>query len=647
MSQELYDAPNSFIQNANIDKATYEAMQTAALLEPDVFWAQQAERLTWFKPWTQVFTGDFSTGEINWFTGGELNVAYNCIDRHLAQCAQKTAVIWEAENGEQKTFTYQMLYDEVCAAAAMLRSLTVKKGDRVIIYLPMIPQLMFTVLACARIGAVHSVVFAGFSAESLHLRIKDCTPKLIITADGGYRRGQQFAVKKQVDQALDAINIAHVLVVKRTGQEIFWQSGRDLWWHEQKDNVDLNLGIHAEIMSAEDPLFILYTSGSTGKPKGILHTTAGYLLGAHISFYYIMDYKPTDIYWCTADIGWITGHTYLVYGPLSHGATTLLFEGVPNYPDPGRFWQIIDKYQVSVFYSAPTVIRMLMREGDEWVKKYQRLSLRLLGTVGEPINPEAWRWYYDVIGEKRCPIVDTWWQTETGSIMISPLPSCWPQKPGSATRPFFGAKPVLLDEAGQLLTGEATGYLCLAQAWPSMLRGVYGDKTAFYQLYLSKFPHYYLTGDKARRDKEGDYWIIGRSDDVMNVAGHRIGSAEVENALVAYPLITEAAVVCVPDPIKGEAIYAFATLQKDVTPTAQSAKEACEWVAMEIGKFAQPSYIQWTNALPKTRSGKIMRRLLRKIAAGEYTDLGDISTLADPAVVELLISESKSVYKSK
>ncbi len=633
-----------FPQNANIDTASYQKMYAESLTHPEQFWNEQAKRLTWFKPWDKLFEGDLGKGEIAWFLGGKINTCFNCVDRHLEHFAQKIALIWEAENGENHTFTYQMLYEEVCRAAAILRSLGVQKGDRIIIYLPMIPELMFTVLACARIGAVHSVVFAGFSAEALHLRIQDCNPRLVVTADGGYRRGQMFAIKQQVDQALSSLNIEHVLVVRRTNQTIDFKEGRDIWWYEQAQNIDKSLGEKVEVMDAEDPLFILYTSGSTGKPKGILHTTAGYLLGVHVSYYYVMDYKPTDIFWCTADIGWITGHSYLVYGPLSHAATTLMFEGVPNFPDPGRLWEIVDKYQVNVFYTAPTLIRMLMREGDEWVKKYQRSSLRLLGSVGEPINPEAWRWYHQVVGDNRCAIVDTWWQTETGSIMVTPLVDCWPQKPGAATKPFFGAAPVLLDDSGSELFGEATGYLCLAKPWPSMMRAVYANPQGFHKIYLSKFPNYYLTGDKAHRDSDGDYWIIGRSDDVLNVAGHRIGSAEVEHALVAHPAITEAAVVAIPDPIKGEAIYAFVTLKKDIEPSKELAEQACEWVTTEIGKFAKPSFIQWTHALPKTRSGKIMRRLLRKIAAGEYTDLGDTSTLAEPSVVETLILEHKSVH---
>jgi acetyl-CoA synthetase len=654
MSKERIIKPNKdFIKSANINTKNYLDLYNQSIKSPEKFWADQAKRLTWFKKWNKVLSHDFKNAKVKWFEGGKLNVSYNCIDRHLnSSLKNKAALIWEGDHpDESRVLTYYDLYREVNKAANVLKKLGVKKGDRVLIYLPMIPELAISCLACTRIGAVHSVVFGGFSPEALQGRIEDCKPKLIITSDGGYRGGKSLELKRNIDISLENSKqmVKDVLVVRRTNDEtnLNWKEGRDHWWHFlMKDN-----SILAECtptpMDSEDPLFILYTSGSTGKPKGVLHTTGGYLLGANLTFSSVFDHKQEDTYWCTADIGWITGHSYILYGPLSNGATSIMFEGVPTFPDAGRFWDVIDKYNVNVFYTAPTAIRALAREGVEHVNKRSLKSLRLLGTVGEPINPEAWEWYHKNIGKGVCPIVDTWWQTETGSIMITPLPGSTPTKPGSATLPFFGVQPVLVDNDGNEIKdkGEVSGNLCIKAPWPSMMRGVYGDPKRFFDTYFSQFPGYYFTGDGARRDKDGYYWITGRVDDVLNVSGHRIGSAEVESALVAHKGIAEAAVVGYPHDIKGQAIYAYVTVKQGTTTNDDLKKELIASVEKIIGKIARPDVIHWAPGLPKTRSGKIMRRILRKIACSEFDSLGDISTLADPSVVQTLIDDKKKYHR--
>tara|TARA_Y100001970_G_scaffold172515_1_gene210835 strand:+ start:1157 stop:3100 length:1944 start_codon:yes stop_codon:yes gene_type:complete len=629
--------------NAHLDKNNYEKFYEKSINDPEGFWSEQALNIDWYKPFTKdaIKKVNFSKDnlEIKWFYDGKLNVSYNCIDRHLKNKSDNTAIIWEGDNpNESKNITYKELHTDVCLMANVLKKRGVKKGDRITIYMPMIPEASYAMLACARIGAVHSVVFGGFSPDSIADRIIDCKSDFIITADEGYRAGKIIPLKNNVDEALKRCeNVKSVLVIKRTGNEINMEPNRDVWWHEEKLTVDSIC--EPEIMNAEDPLFILYTSGSTGKPKGVLHTTGGYIVYASITHKYVFDYKDGDIYWCTADVGWVTGHSYIVYGPLANGAKTLMFEGVPNYPTSSRFWEVIDKHQVNIFYTAPTAIRALMKEGDKPVKKTKRNSLRLLGSVGEPINPEAWNWYYKIIGEEKCPIVDTWWQTETGGILISPLPGAIDLKPGSATKPFFGISPALVDNEGNKLEGEAEGNLILETSWPGQMRTVYGDHQRFADTYFSTFENVYFTGDGAKRDSDGYWWITGRVDDVINVSGHRMGTAEVESALVSNENVAESAVVGYPHDIKGQGIYAYVTLTDNIVPTEELRKELLLWVRKEIGPIATPDLIQWAPSLPKTRSGKIMRRILRKIAANEHDQLGDISTLADPGVVKDLIND--------
>lgn len=616
----------------------YLEMYETSINSPEQFWRDQAnEFLTWNKPFTQVNEADLTKGNTAWFADGELNASVNCIDRHLKTRAEQTAIIWEGDDpNDDATITYQELHDKVCQLANTLKTRGVKKGDRVCIYMPMIPEAAYAMLACTRIGAIHSVVFGGFSPQALTDRILDSDCQTVITADEGVRGGKPIPLKQNTDQALESCpNVHSVIVVKRTGGEISWDDSRDVWYHEataiepkQCEPVSMN---------AEDPLFILYTSGSTGKPKGVLHTTGGYLLHAAMTHKYIFDYHDGDIYWCTADVGWVTGHSYIVYGPLANGAVTLMFEGVPTYPDASRCWQVCDKHQVNIFYTAPTALRALMGQGDEFVTSSSRNSLRLLGTVGEPINPEAWEWYYHVVGEDKCPIVDTWWQTETGGIMITPLPGATALKPGSATRPFFGVKPVLLDPDGQEIEGAGSGNLAISQSWPGQIRTVFGDHQRCVDTYYTTYPGYYFTGDGARRDDDGYYWITGRVDDVLNVSGHRMGTAEVESALVLHDAVAEAAVVGYPHDIKGQGIYAYVTLMNGVEGTDSLLDELNQLVRSEIGAIAKPDIIQWAPGLPKTRSGKIMRRILRKIAENELDNLGDTSTLADPSVVDDLI----------
>ncbi|MDG9784185.1 acetate--CoA ligase [Metapseudomonas otitidis] len=634
----LHPVPEDVRQRAHIDNDTYQRLYRQSVDEPQAFWSEQATRfLHWFKPWDELHHSDLAKGEARWFKGGKLNVAYNCIDRHLGTRAEQIAIIWEGDNPtESAHITYRKLHSNVCRLANVLKARGVKKGDRVCIYMPMVPEAAYAMLACARIGAVHSVVFGGFSPDSLRDRILDADCRAVITADEGVRGGKYVPLKQNVDKALkECPDVSTVVVVQRTQGEVGWVEGRDLWYHEALQGAAETC--EPEWMDAEDPLFILYTSGSTGKPKGVLHTTGGYLLGAAMTHKYVFDYHEGDIYWCTADVGWVTGHSYIVYGPLANGATTLVFEGVPSYPDASRFWQVIDKHKVNIFYTAPTALRALMREGEEPVRRTDRSSLRLLGSVGEPINPEAWEWYYNVVGERRCPIVDTWWQTETGSILITPLPGATALKPGSATRPFFGVQPVLLDEKGHEIEGPGSGVLAIKASWPSQIRTVYGDHKRMIETYFSAYPGYYFTGDGARRDEDGYYWITGRVDDVINVSGHRIGTAEVESALVLHDAVAEAAVVGYPHDLKGQGIYAFVTPMKGLEPSEELKKELLALVSKEIGSFAKPELIQWAPGLPKTRSGKIMRRILRKIACNELENLGDTSTLADPSVVQNLI----------
>ena len=643
MSADKIAVKTNWKNNAHLDKNNYEKFYEKSINDPEGFWSEQALNIDWHKPFTKdaIKKVNFSKDnlEIKWFYDGKLNVSYNCIDRHLKTKSDNTAIIWEGDNpNESKNITYKELHTDVCLMANVLKKRGVKKGDRITIYMPMIPEASYAMLACARIGAIHSVVFGGFSPDSIADRIIDCKSDFIITADEGYRAGKIIPLKNNVDEALKRCeNVKSVLVIKRTGNEINMEPNRDVWWHEEKLTVDSIC--EPEIMNAEDPLFILYTSGSTGKPKGVLHTTGGYIVYASITHKYVFDYKDGDIYWCTADVGWVTGHSYIVYGPLANGAKTLMFEGVPNYPTSSRFWEVIDKHQVNIFYTAPTAIRALMKEGDEPVKKTKRNSLRLLGSVGEPINPEAWNWYYKIIGEEKCPIVDTWWQTETGGILITPLPGAIDLKPGSATKPFFGISPALVDNEGNKLEGEAEGNLILETSWPGQMRTVYGDHQRFADTYFSTFKNVYFTGDGAKRDSDGYWWITGRVDDVINVSGHRMGTAEVESALVSNENVAESAVVGYPHDIKGQGIYAYVTLTDNTKPTEELRKELLLWVRKEIGPIATPDLIQWAPSLPKTRSGKIMRRILRKIAANEHDQLGDISTLADPDVVKNLIND--------
>ncbi len=636
--EKIYPVPAEFAANALINAEQYDALYAQSLKDPDGFWAEQAEQfLTWSKKWERVQAWDFHTADIKWFEGGRLNAAYNCLDRHLDSRGDQTAILWEGDDpAEDKKISYRELHAEVCRLGNVLKARGIKKGDRVCIYMPMIPEASVAMLACARIGAVHSVVFGGFSPDSLSGRILDSDCRLVITADEGLRGGKTVPLKANTDQALAACpNVHTVLVVRRTGGAIDWTEGRDLWYHEQLQKASSDCP--AEEMDAEDPLFILYTSGSTGKPKGILHTTGGYLLFSAITHKYVFDYHDGEVYWCTADVGWVTGHSYIVYGPLANGATTLMFEGVPNYPDNSRFWQVVDKHRVNLFYTAPTALRALMRAGDAPVKKCSRQSLRLLGSVGEPINPEAWEWYYHVVGDGRCPIVDTWWQTETGGHLITPLPGAHALKPGSACRPFFGVEPAIVDAEGNLVEGEGEGNLVITRPWPGIMRDVYGDHQRFIDTYFSAYPGMYFTGDGCRRDADGYYWITGRVDDVLNVSGHRLGTAEIESALVLHPKVAEAAVVGYPHDIKGQGIYAYVTLMAGAEASDELRQELVQLVRREIGAIATIDIIQWAPALPKTRSGKIMRRILRKVATNEVDQLGDISTLADPGVVAHLV----------
>jgi acetyl-CoA synthetase len=640
MSGKTYPVPPGWKQRAYIDNAKYVELYARSVADPDFFWAEQAHRINWIKPFTSVKNTSFGPDSVSikWFEGGITNVAQNCIDRHLPRLANHTAIIWEGDDPkDSKHITYQELHDEVCRLANVLKAHGVKKGDTVTIYLPMIPEAAYAMLACARIGAVHSVVFGGFSAASLAGRIEDCRSKLLITADEGWRGGRKTPLKAHADEAAAKTGgiIETMLVVKHTGGGVQLVDGRDVWYHEAAAEAATEC-LCAE-MNAEDPLFLLYTSGSTGAPKGAVHTTAGYLVYAAMTHQYVFDYREGDIFWCTADVGWVTGHSYIVYGPLANGATTLIFEGIPSYPRVSRFWEVVDKHRVNIFYTAPTAIRALMCAGDPPVKATSRTSLRLLGTVGEPINPEAWEWYYHVVGDARCPIVDTWWQTETGGILISPLPGATDLKPGSVARPFFGIQPEVVDAAGTVLEGACSGHLVLADSWPGQMRTVYGDHERFVRTYFSAYPGKYFTGDGCRRDADGDYWITGRVDDVLNVSGHRLGTAEVESSLAAHAMVAEAAVVGYPHDIKGQGIYAFVTLMIGVEQSEELRAELIRWVRKDIGTIASPDIIQFASALPKTRSGKIMRRILRKIAAKEFQDLGDVSTLADPAVAEDLI----------
>ncbi|AZE13574.1 acetate--CoA ligase [Pseudomonas chlororaphis] len=625
---------------AQLSQDDYQRLYRESIEHPSTFWAEQATRfLDWSAPWQTVQRYDLKTGAASWFAGGQLNVSYNCIDRHLEKRGDQVAIIWEGDDpAESLQITYKKLHHYVCRLANVLKSRGVKKGDRVCIYMPMIPEAAYAMLACTRIGAVHSVVFGGFSPDALRDRILDADCRTVITADEGVRGGKFVPLKNNVDKALQSCpNVSTVVVVERTQNPVNWVEGRDLWYHQALRGVEDDCP--PQPMDAEDPLFILYTSGSTGKPKGVLHTTGGYLLQAAMTFKYVLDYREGEVFWCTADVGWVTGHSYIVYGPLANGATSLIFEGVPSYPSSSRFWEVIDKHRVNIFYTAPTALRALMREGPEPLQHTSRSSLRLLGSVGEPINPEAWEWYFNSVGEQRCPIVDTWWQTETGGIMLSPLVSASHIKPGCATRPMFGVQPVLLDEHGKEINGAGSGILAIKASWPAQIRSVYGDPQRMVETYFKPYPGYYFTGDGARRDEDGDYWITGRIDDVINVSGHRIGTAEVESALVLHDSIAEAAVVGYPHDLKGQGIYAFVTPMNGVEPSDELKKELLSLVSREIGSFAKPELIQWAPALPKTRSGKIMRRILRKIACNELDSLGDTSTLADPSVVEGLIDK--------
>ncbi|MDO8535355.1 MAG: acetate--CoA ligase [Xanthobacteraceae bacterium] len=644
MSEKIYEVPADWKQRAFIDDAKYKKMYERSIKDPNGFWAEQAKRIHWYKTPTKIKNTSFDSHNVSikWFEDGTLNVAHNCLDRHLDKRGNQTAIIWEADDPKQdRKITYKELHAQVCRFANVLKARGIKKSDRVTIYLPMIPEVAVAMLACARIGAIHSVVFGGFSPDSLAGRIQDCKSAVIITADEGVRGGRKIPLKANSDAAAEkAGGVKDIIVVRHTGASVPMKSGRDHYYDELAKGVAADCP--CEQMNAEDSLFILYTSGSTGQPKGVLHTTGGYLVYVAMSHQYIFDYHDGDIFWCTADVGWVTGHSYIVYGPLANGAITMMFEGVPNYPTVSRFWEICDKHKVDIIYTAPTAIRALMQAGDAPVKKTSRKSLRLLGTVGEPINPEAWEWYYRVVGEGRCPIVDTWWQTETGGILITPLPGATRLKPGSATRPFFGVIPEIMDGNGKLIEGAGSGNLCIADAWPGLMRTVYGDHQRFVDTYFKTYPGKYFTGDGCRRDEDGYYWITGRVDDVINVAGHRLGTAEVESALVAHPKVSEAAVVGYPHDIKGQGIYAYVTLMTGAKPSEELRKELVQWVRKEIGPFAQPDLIQFSPSLPKTRSGKIMRRILRKIAEDEYGSLGDTSTLADPAVVDDLVNNRQN-----
>jgi acetyl-CoA synthetase len=644
MSDKTYDVPAEWTKRALIDDAKYQEMYAASVKDPNGFWSEQAKRIHWFKAPSKIKNTSFGPGNVSikWFEDGTTNCAYNCIDRHLEKRGDQTAIIWEGDDPkDDRKITYRQLHAEVCRFANVLKAQGVKKGDRVTIYMPMIPEAAYAMLACARIGAVHSVIFGGFSPDSIAGRIEDCASTIVVTADEGLRGGRKIPLKANVDAACEkAPGVASIIVVKRTGAAVDMKPGRDIYYDDAAKSVSADCP--CEEMNAEDPLFILYTSGSTGKPKGVLHTTGGYQLYTAMTHQYVFDYHDGDIYWCTADVGWVTGHSYIVYGPLANGAITLMFEGVPNYPSMSRFWEVIDKHKVNIFYTAPTAIRALMQAGDEPVKKTSRKSLRLLGSVGEPINPEAWEWYYRVVGDDRCPIVDTWWQTETGGILITPLPGATKLKPGSATRPFFGVKPEIVDANGKVLEGAASGNLCIADSWPGQMRTVYGDHQRFIETYFKTYPGKYFTGDGCRRDEDGYYWITGRVDDVINVSGHRMGTAEVESALVAHAKVSEAAVVGYPHNIKGQGIYAYVTLMAGEQPSEELRKELVGWVRKEIGAIASPDLIQFAPGLPKTRSGKIMRRILRKIAEDEYGNLGDTTTLADPAVVDDLVNNRQN-----
>ena len=640
MSNELYPVPAETAANALIDNENYEKMYARSVADPDAFWAEQGKRLDWITPYSKVknTTYEYPDVSIKWYEDGELNVSVNCIDRHLDKRGDQVAIIWEGDDpGVDKKITYNELHEQVCRLANVYRALGVGKGDRVILYMPMIPEAAYAMLACARIGAIHSIVFGGFSADALADRVTGSTAKLIVTADEGVRGGRSVALKSNADKAVAKVSHeVKMVVVQHTGGDVAMRDGLDVWYHEQTQKASAQCT--PEVMNAEDPLFILYTSGSTGMPKGVVHSTGGYLVYASMTHQYVFDYHDGDIYWCTADVGWVTGHSYIVYGPLANGATTLMFEGVPTYPSPARFWQVCEKHKVNVFYTAPTAIRALMGAGDQHVKGVDLSSLKVLGSVGEPINPEAWKWYNEVVGQKRCPIVDTWWQTETGGILITPLPGATATKPGSATRPFFGVQPVILDNEGnELNTQEAEGVLCIRDSWPGQMRTVFGDHERFVSTYFESFKGYYFTGDGCRRDADGYYWITGRVDDVINVSGHRMGTAEVESALVAHASVAEAAVVGYPHDIKGQGIYAYVTLMEGLEATDALRDELIGWVRKEIGPIASPDLIQWAPGLPKTRSGKIMRRILRKIAENDYGSLGDTSTLADPSVVDQLI----------
>ncbi len=639
----VHPVPAEWAARAYVDAAGYAEKYRLSIAEPEAFWAEESARIDWIKPWTQLSRCSFNEADfgIEWFADGTLNVSANCLDRHLAENGDRVAIIWEGDDpAQQRKLTYRQLHQDTCRMANVLAGLGAKRGDRVTIYMPMIPEAAVAMLACARIGAIHSVVFGGFSPEALAGRIKDCGSRLVVTADAGMRGGKVVPLKANVDEALTQCpGVEAVLVVRHVGNDVTMAEGRDHWWHKARAAVSADCP--PEEMGAEDPLFILYTSGSTGQPKGVLHSSGGYLTWAAMTHHYVFDYRPGDIYWCAADVGWVTGHSYVVYGPLTNGATVVMFEGVPNYPTHSRFWEIVDRHQVNIFYGAPTALRALMREGDDWVKRTSRSSLRLLGSVGEPINPEAWEWYWRVVGEGRCPIVDTWWQTETGAAMITPLPGATDLKPGSASQPMFGVVPQLVDAAGQVREGASDGNLCIAQSWPGQMRTVWGDHARFFQTYFSTYPGKYFTGDGCRRDADGYYWITGRVDDVINVSGHRMGTAELESALVAHAKVAEAAVVGFPHDIKGQGIYAYVTLNAGEAESEEMRAELVKWVRKEIGPIATPDVIHFAPALPKTRSGKIMRRILRKIAEGDTSNLGDTSTLADPGVVDTLLTSGR------
>ena len=643
-NNNIYEPNADIIKNSHVNSEDYEKMYEESIKNPDEFWALHGKRIDWIKPYTKISNVSYEKENlhIKWYEDGTLNASVNCLDRHLDKNGEKTAIIWEGDNpNESKHITYKELYLDVCKFSNVLKNAGAKKGDRITIYMPMIPEAAIAMLACTRIGAIHSVVFGGFSPEALAGRIKDCNSTIIVTADEGVRGGKHIPLKSNTDEAISKAKMCTTtIVVKRTGGDVNWINGQDLWYHEEMDKASSDC-LPTEI-NAEDPMFILYTSGSTGKPKGVLHTTGGYMVYASMTHHYVFDYHDDEIYWCTADVGWVTGHSYIVYGPLSNGATTLMFEGVPNYPNVSRFWQIVDKHKVNIFYTAPTAIRALMAEGDDPVKKTNRSSLRILGSVGEPINPEAWNWYNNVVGNGKCPIVDTWWQTETGGIMITPLPGATSTKPGSATRPFFGIQPVLVDNNNNELSGHAEGNLCINMSWPGQMRTVYGDNERFIETYFSTFPGRYFSGDGCKRDEDGYYWITGRVDDVINVSGHRMGTAEVESALVSHPKVAEAAVVGYPHNIKGQGIYAYVTINIGLDPSDELLNDLKKWVRKEIGPIATPDLIQFAPGLPKTRSGKIMRRILRKIAANEHNELGDVSTLADPIVVTNLVDNRKN-----